>query len=96
VLVNRLAAVLRGQPAPSSRRLQTPQDVVDLLQEQVDALRAETQAEAIPKARALGYLAELARKAIETGSLAARVEALEKGQPPGHQKPQHPTPGRSP
>ena len=84
VLVNRLAAVLRGQQAPPSRRLQTPQDVVDLLQEQVDVLRAETQTEVIQKARALGYLAELARKAIETGSLAARLEALEKGQQPGN------------
>jgi hypothetical protein len=53
--------------------------VIDRLQEQVEALRAETQADAIQKARALGYLAELARKAIETGSLAARLDALEGG-----------------
>jgi hypothetical protein len=76
-LVSRLAAVVRGRTAPPPRRLQTAQDVIDLLQEQVAALRAETQADAIQKARALGYLAELARKAIETGSLAARLEALE-------------------
>ena len=78
-LLSRLAAVVRGQTAPPPRRLQTAQDVIDLLQEQVEALRAETQADAIQKARALGYLAELARKAIETGSLAARLEALELG-----------------
>jgi hypothetical protein len=76
-LVNRLAAVVREQVAPPPRRLQTAQDVIDLLQEQVEALRAETQADAIQKARALGYLAELARKAIETGTLAARLEMLE-------------------
>ena len=76
-LVSRLAAVVRGQAAPPPRRLQTAQDVIDLLHEQIEALRAETQADAIQKARALGYLAELARKAIETGSLAARIEALE-------------------
>ena len=78
-LVRRLAAVLRDQAAPPPRRLQTAQDVIDLLQEQVEALRAETQAGAIQKARTLGYLAELARKAIETGNLAARIEALEDG-----------------
>ena len=76
-LVSRLAAVARDQAAPPPRRLQTAQDVIDLLQEQVEALRAETQADAIQKARALGYLADLARKAIETGSLAARIDALE-------------------
>src|SRR6266850_5752500 len=78
-LVSRLAAVVHGRPAPLPRRLQTAQDVIDLLEEQVEALRAEAQAGALQKARALGYLAELARKAIETGSLAARLEALEEG-----------------
>jgi len=85
-LVNRLAAALRQPEAPPRRQLQTAQDVIDLLQEQVEALRAETQAGAVQKARVLGYLAELSRKAIETGSLAARLEALERGrQPQGHQ-----------
>jgi hypothetical protein len=77
-LVSRLAVVVRDQAAPAPRRLQTAQDVIDLLQEQVEALRAEAQAGAVQKARALGYLADLARKAIETGILAARLEALEK------------------
>jgi t-SNARE complex subunit (syntaxin) len=78
-LVNRLAAVLRDQSAPPPRRLQTAQDVIDLLQEQVEALRAETRAGTVEKARALGYLAGIARKAIETGALAARLAALERG-----------------
>jgi hypothetical protein len=63
------------QPPP--RRLQTAQDVIDLLQEQVEALRAERWAGAVPKARAIGYLAGISRKAIETGTLAARLEMLE-------------------
>jgi len=85
-LVNRLTAALRQPAAPPPRQLQTAQDVIDLLQEQVETLRAETQAGAVQKARTLGYLAELSRKAIETGSLAARLEALERGrQSQGHQ-----------
>ena len=55
----------------------TAQDVIDLLHERIEALRAKTQADAIQKARALGYLAELARKAIETGDLVVRLDKLE-------------------
>ena len=62
---------------PPPRRLQTAQDVIDLLQEQVEALRAERWAGAVQKARAIGYLAGIARKAIETGTLAARLAMLE-------------------
>jgi hypothetical protein len=62
---------------PPPRRLQTAQDVIDLLQEQVEALRAEPWAGAVQKARAIGYLAGIARKAIETGTLAARLAMLE-------------------
>ena len=65
----------RGQPQP--RRLQTAQDVIDLLEEQVEALRAEPWLGAVSKARAIGYLAGLARKAIETGTLAERLAALD-------------------
>ncbi len=59
------------------RRLQTAQDVIDLLQEQVEAVRAAPWANPIDKARAIAYLAGVARKAIEAGVLAARVEMLE-------------------
>ena len=62
---------------PPPRRLQTAQDVIDLVEEQVEALRAERWAGAVQKARAIGYLAGIARKAIETGDLAARLEKLE-------------------
>jgi hypothetical protein len=62
---------------PSPRRLHTAQDVIDLLHEQVEVLRAARGAGTVPKARAIGYLAGIARKAIETGNLAARLEMLE-------------------
>jgi len=67
----------RGPRSLPPRRLQTAQDVIDLLQEQVEAVRHEARAGTIEKARALGYLAGIARKAIETGNLAARLELLE-------------------
>ena len=76
-LVNRLAFVLRGTAAPPPKRLQTAQDVMDLIQEQVEAVRAEPSAGALEKARVIGQLAGVARKAIETGELAARLEILE-------------------
>lgn len=59
------------------RPLQNVQDVVDLLQEQVDALRRAPWIGTLDKARAIGYLAGVARHAIEAGKLAARVEMLE-------------------
>jgi hypothetical protein len=58
-------------------RLQTAQDVIDLLQEQVEAVRGEQEAGTLEKARTIGYLAGIALKAIENGNLAARLEALE-------------------
>lgn len=67
--------VERGNPQP--RPLQTAKDVIDLLEEQVAALRGAEGLETVAKARALGYLAGIARKAIETGTLAARLEMLE-------------------
>ncbi len=76
-LVNGLHAIVHGRPAPPPRRLQTAQDVIDLLQEQVETLRADTALGTVEKARALAYLAGVARKAIETGTLAARLELME-------------------
>jgi len=73
ILVERLDGAEKLPP----RRLQTAQDVIDLLEEQVEALRAEPWAGVVQKARAIGYLAGLARKAIEMGNLAARLELLE-------------------
>lgn len=80
VIVERLAAALRGQTIPPPRRLQTAQDVIDLIEEQVEAVRAAVGAGTVEKARALGYLAAIARKAIETDNLAARLDVLEAAQ----------------
>jgi hypothetical protein len=65
-------------PVPLSFRLQTAQDVIDLLEEQVRAVRAETEAGTLEKARTIGFLAGVALKAIEAGNLAARIEMLER------------------
>jgi hypothetical protein len=66
-----------AQAKPPPRRLQTVQDVIDLVQEQVEAVRAAPWTGPIDKARAIAYLAGVARKTIEAGILAARVEMLE-------------------
>jgi hypothetical protein len=57
--------------------VQTAQDVIDLLQEQIAAVRADAEAGPLEKARIIGQLAGLTLKAIEAGNVAARVEALE-------------------
>jgi hypothetical protein len=62
---------------PSPRRLQTVQDVVDLLEEQVEAVRTAPWTGRLDKARAIAYLAGVARKTIEAGILSARIEMLE-------------------
>ncbi len=64
-------------PLPLPFRLKTAADVLALLQEQVEAVRGEQEAGTLEKARAIGYLAGIALKAIEAGNLAARIEALE-------------------
>ena len=79
--LRRIESILRygasARPTPPPRRLQTVQDVIDLLHEQVDAVRATPWADPIAKARTIGYLAGVARKAIDAGILAARIEILE-------------------
>jgi hypothetical protein len=60
-----------------ARRLQNVQNVIDLLEEQVEAVRAAPWTSPLDKARAIAYLAGIARKTIESGVLAARVEMLE-------------------
>lgn len=79
--LRRIESILRygpsAQPTPPPRRLETVQDVIDLLHEQVDAVRAAPWADPIAKARTIGYLAGVARQAIDAGILAARIEILE-------------------
>jgi hypothetical protein len=62
---------------PLPFRLKTAADVLNLLEEQVEAVRAEPEAGTLEKARTVGYLAGVALKAIEAGNLAARIEMLE-------------------
>ena len=78
--VRRLETIVKQSAATQQlppRQLQTVQDVIDLLQEQVESLREVRWANAVQKARAIGYLAGIARKAIETGTLAERLRALD-------------------
>jgi hypothetical protein len=76
-LLQRIDKARQGRPTPAPRRLQTPQDVLDLLQEQVEAIRHDGCAGTLEKARAIGCLAGIARRAIENGTLAQRLEILE-------------------
>jgi hypothetical protein len=74
-LLNRYDRQVRAQPR--ARPLKTVQDVIDLLQEQAEAVRADPWSGTIEKARALTYLAGIARRTIETGVIADRMEILE-------------------
>ncbi len=62
---------------PMSFWLNTPQDVLALIEEKVNAVREEPEAGTLEKARAVGYLAGIALKAVEVADLSGRVEALE-------------------
>src|SRR5262249_6436462 len=79
--VGGLAAVAgrlaRRSLPPSPQPLQDAGDVVALLHEQVEAVRADGTASPLERARVIGYLAGIVRKAIETSDLAARLERLE-------------------
>ena len=62
---------------PLPFRLKTVHDVLTLIEEQVNAVREESEAGTLEKARAIGYLAGIALKAVEVADLSGRVEALE-------------------
>ena len=62
---------------PLTFRLQTAQDVLDLLEDQVGALLEDEDIGTAERARTVGYLAGVTLKAIEAGNLAARIEMLE-------------------
>jgi hypothetical protein len=76
-LIQRLTVVLRSRSLPAPRRLESAQDVLALLQEQVAAIRAEATTSAVERARAIGYLVGLAFKALELGTLTDRLEKME-------------------
>ena len=62
---------------PAPLRLQTAREVLALVEEQVNAVRADLALGTLERARCLGYLAGVALRAVETGDLEARLEALE-------------------
>jgi hypothetical protein len=61
---------------PTGLRLATAADVGDVLDGQIAAVVA-SRADALGKARVIGYLCAVRLRAIEAGNLAARIEALE-------------------
>ena len=63
---------------PLPMRLRTARDVLALIEEQINAVREEPEAGTLEKARAVGYLAGIALKAVEVADLSARVEAVER------------------
>lgn len=58
-------------------RIQTAQDILDILSEQVAIVRTDHDAKSTEAARAIGYLCAVALKACETATLEARIAALE-------------------
>jgi len=68
---------LNPKPVPAPIHLKGPEDVLRLLEEQVNAVRAAPLARPLSKARLLAQLTTAALKAMEVGQLAARLEMLE-------------------
>src|SRR5438045_1167900 len=60
------------EPMPFQR----PDDVLAVIEEQANAVRADPVAEPGEKARTLGFLASVALRAIEAKDQGARVEAI--------------------
>ena len=69
-----LLRIVPAEPVP----LDCPADVLDLLAEQVNVVRADALAEPTEKARTLGFLASLALRAMEARDITARLEAVER------------------
>ncbi len=58
--------------------LDSPADVLALLEEQVNAVRADPTADPTERARTLGMLAGLALRAMDSRDVQARLEAVER------------------
>jgi hypothetical protein len=61
----------------ASFRLRTAQDLVELMEEQIEAVRRDPAARTIEKARCLVSLAGVALRTLEQRDLTSRIEALE-------------------
>jgi hypothetical protein len=62
---------------PPDVRIKTAADVLELLQEQVAAVRADPEAGTTERARTIGYLAAICLRAVEARDMTTRIEALE-------------------
>ena len=69
-----LLRVLPSEPVP----LDSPADVLALLTEQVNVVRADALADPTERARTIGFLASLALRAMEAREITARLEAVER------------------
>ena len=72
------ALALRPSAAPPPVPLEQPADVLAVLAEQVNAVRADVTGDPNERARTLGFLAGLALRAMEGRDLTARLEAVER------------------
>ena len=81
-LVRRVASLeerpLMRLVPPEPLPLETPADVLALIAEQVNAVRADALTEPTEKARILGMLSSVALRCIEAKDLDARLEAVER------------------
>jgi hypothetical protein len=75
-LEQRMVAMRTVMVAPTA--LDSPADVLALIEEQVNAVRADPTAEPTERARTLGMLTGLALRAMDSRDIAARLEAVER------------------
>lgn len=64
-------------PLPAEFRLRKATDIIGLMEEQVALVRQDGLLSTTERARCLGFLATVALRAIESGDMAARLEAIE-------------------
>lgn len=62
---------------PIELRIQTAQDVLDMLNQQVNAVLADSDISTVEKARCITYMASSMLKAIEQVAIVPRLEAIE-------------------
>jgi len=60
-----------------SGRMQTPSDVLAVLEEQIDALRRDKRLRTVERARAIGQAATLCLKVIETRDVEAKLDKID-------------------
>lgn len=72
------AASAAARPPHTPMPLARPADVVALLAEQADAVRADPAADPLDRARTLGFVAAQALKAMDAAEGRARLESLER------------------